>query len=324
MPTSQKTYIGVLASRDADKSNINLINIFKELFENQETRDKFSSDFHFIITGGTYGRIFGGYPGVALTNDVREWLAECSTPLPRTEEGGVVILSNLVCQHKIDIVWMLFEPNTIHWQRQENLALMRLCDQWHVKKLMNVNSIKMWFNNECSSDAKRNSQDFPLTLKLRSGIPIQFSRDAQQSPPRNNLKKFEDMTIALIAHNEMKGRMIDFAIDHEGELNKFKQIITTRTTGNQIQEVTDNLAGKIIKCLTGPKGGDIEIATEIIYNKCHVIIFFIDPLNPHPHIEDIRVISEACMINDQAIMITNESHARDFMRRIVRGKDGLS
>ncbi len=325
MPQSnQKTYIGVLASRDSDTPNKNLISIFNRLFaDDKQARDNFSGKFHFVITGGTYGRIFAGYDKVNLNSDVENWLRGCSTWLPRTEEGGVIILSKLICQRKIDLVWMLFEPNTIHWQRQENMALMRLCDQWHAKKLMNFNSIEMWFNNEKDFDTQRNLQELPLTLKLRSDRNIIFG-NAHESPSRNKLKEFEGMTIALIAHDAMKEKMIDFAVDHENELNKFKKIITTQTTGKKIEEVTDHFKEKITKCLTGPKGGDIEIATEIIYNECHVVIFFIDPLHPHPHIEDIRVISQACMINDQAIVITNESHARDFMRRVVRGRDRFS
>lgn len=319
---NRRTYIGVLASRDADSPNVKLIKIFNEYFNDQRKRDEFSSNFHFMITGGTYDRILNGtdnYPGI--NSSLRDWFIRSSTPLPNTFEGGIIVLSNLICQNMCSIVWTFFEPNTIHWQRQENLALMRLCDQWHIKKFMNAKSVETWLKNETQLDSHRNLQPFPPKLKLRNpGYTIDFI--SKNDPPQEKTN-FKDMTIALIAHNAMKERMIEFAIDHEADLDKFKFILTTRTTGNKVAEVTDLLERKMIKCLTGPKGGDIQIAAEIIYNKCDIVIFFIDPLNPHPHIEDIRVVSEACMINDHAIMITNEAHAREFMTRIVREKDEL-
>lgn len=133
------------------------------------------------------------------------------------------------------------------------------------------------------------------------------------------------MTIALIAHNEMKSRMIDFAIDHQTELNRFGTILATGTTGREVASATSRtIDEKMVRHHSGPKGGDIEIATAILYNKCDLVIFFVDPLNPHPHIEDIRTVFQACMVNDQVVMITNEVHAREFMSRVVRGNDSLT
>lgn len=131
-------------------------------------------------------------------------------------------------------------------------------------------------------------------------------------------KTFKDMTIALIAHDEMKERMMSFAIDHEYELSKFGTILATGTTGREVEAATSL---KIYRYHSGPKGGDIEIATEVILGRCHIVIFFIDPLNPHPHIEDIRTVFEACMLREKVIIITNEMHAREFMTRVVRGKE---
>jgi methylglyoxal synthase len=136
-------------------------------------------------------------------------------------------------------------------------------------------------------------------------------------------KEFKDMTIALIAHNEMKTRMVEFAVDHEQELNKFGTILATGTTGREVAGSTTSLLKKMVRHHSGPKGGDIEIATAILAGQCDVVIFFIDPLSPHPHIDDIRVVFQACMVSDRVVMITNEMHAREFMSRTVRGIDRL-
>ena len=91
----------------------------------------------------------------------------------------------------------------------------------------------------------------------------------------------------------MKGRMTDFANQYENELSQFRRILATGTTGNEVQNVCKKLKNSIILCKSGPKGGDIEIATEILFGCCNIVIFFIDPLNPHPHIDDIRVVLSA-------------------------------
>ena len=132
--------------------------------------------------------------------------------------------------------------------------------------------------------------------------------------------EFTQMTIALIAHDDMKSRMVEFAIDFEPELSLFARILTTGTTGRQVTDAVPKLEKekKIYRYHSGPKGGDIEIATEILLGRCHVVVFFVDPLHPHPHIEDIRVVFGACMIRDQVRMLTNEMQAREWMGRVVR------
>jgi methylglyoxal synthase len=85
--------------------------------------------------------------------------------------------------------------------------------------------------------------------------------------------------VALIAHDEMKKRMIDFAIDHEDELNAFGRIIATGTTGREVAAATSRrIENKLIRCHSGPHGGDIELATAILYGCCDLVIFFVDPL----------------------------------------------
>ncbi|HLP60563.1 MAG TPA: methylglyoxal synthase, partial [Candidatus Deferrimicrobium sp.] len=162
----------------------------------------------------------------------------------------------------------------------------------------------------------------PVNLPLKHNVLKDF-RNLFQVGSKNE-KEFKDMTIALIAHDEMKPRMIDFAVDYETELKKFNKILATGTTGREVAAATSKeLDNKLFRCHSGPKGGDIEIAAAILYGLCDVVIFFIDPLNAHPHIEDIRVVFQACMMNQNVIIITNEMHAREFMARVVRNNDKI-
>jgi len=332
----RKTLIGVLASNDDRRPNASLGSIFTHLYHHP-ARDRLAP-FHFVITGGTWDRIFQGDDRLdlpPLDPNVAAWLKERATALPSASKGGVILLSYLITQRLCSIVWPFYAANGNHWQRHENLAFLRLCDQWHVKRLMNRGSVLMWLDCEAEADRNRNLQVVPLDLSLeRLGnerVPIGLDPRPESPPSKSRAlipslkpkeKKFREMTIAVIAHDEMKSRMIEFAIDHEAELQKFGTILATGTTGREVAAATSQkIHDQMIRYHSGPKGGDIEIATAILYGLCDVVIFFVDPLRPQPHVEDVRVVFEACMITDHVVMITNEMHAREFMSRIVRDRN---
>lgn len=295
-----------------------------------------------------------------ITNHTKEiLLTKCGvTRLLPYKKGGVTILSYFITQRLCSIIWPLFSPAEHHLRRPENLAQWRLCDQWQVKRLTNSGSIRAWFYNEAQSDINRNKQTRPLKLILRKGnrqqttyifekntrdfsFPyyeikkIQQGKDAglmdidiidyiaKHQTPEMFPKEFARMTIALIAHDEMKERMVAFVIEHEWELVKFDTILATGTTGREVSAISPAIAEKVYGYHSGPKGGDIEIATEILFGQCHIVIFFVDPLHPHPHIDDIRTVFESCMLQKGVIIITNETHCREFMKEVVRGKTEL-
>jgi len=339
---SKKTIIGVLASHDDMPINEDLASFFLTVYEKRVEMiyENLIDNFHFVFTGGTYDRIFGnGYSSPLLADAVRRFFTTppncCITRIAPAREGGIIFLSYLVTQRMCSIVWPFFAPNEAHWLRPENLAFLRLCDQWRAKKLMNRGSLLSWLFQESNFDANRNRRPIGvLSAYVDSKPPIETGDANVTRVIENNVLNrftnldFSQKTIALIAHNEMKSRMIEFATDHEMELRKFKKIIATGTTGKQVAEAISlgtirrargtSGTNDVILCNSGPKGGDIEIAHDILKDKCDVVIFFLDPLNPHPHIDDIRVVFQACMMKKDVIMITNEMHARDFMTRVVR------
>lgn len=354
----KKTYIGVLSSHDEIEVNRSLINVLDNICLSPRS----IKNFHFIFTEGTFKRVF---EGDTINNETlkpvrqetrRILLDECGvTVLPGFRHGGVTIMSYFITSRLCSIIWPFFSPIEHHWRRPENLAQWRLCDQWNVKRLANAGSVYCWYHTQAEEDAKRNLQTCPPQLMLRKGAKdeaifsfkkekIEFSNETyefnktvidKKKAPVNFmddpigekflLKPFEEMTVALIAHDEMKQRMISFAIDHEWELEKFATVLATGTTGREVAAVTSNALGdKIYRYHSGPKGGDIEIATEILFQRCHVVFFFVDPLHPHPHIDDIRTVFEACMIRKNVLIFTNEMHAREFMSKVVRGKEYCS
>jgi len=96
-------------------------------------------------------------------------------------------------------------------------------------------------------------------------------------------------TIALIAHDGKKAEMVGFVKDHIELLRKAK-LVATGTTGTYIQQT--GLAVELK--LSGPKGGDAQIAALAAEGKIAGIIFFRDPLGKHPHEPDIQMLMRIC------------------------------
>ncbi len=99
-------------------------------------------------------------------------------------------------------------------------------------------------------------------------------------------------TLALIAHDEKKTDMLAFVNQNKAKLAKFN-LIATKTTGMLIREKV----GLQVKCyLSGPLGGDAEIAALVAKGKVDAVIFLIDPLNAHPHDPDIHTLMRVCNV----------------------------
>lgn len=346
----RKTIIAVLAGYDSVKKNNDLIQVFQDLYNSPKDREVLQR-FHFVFTEGTFHRVVAGDNHGEIHGEdtlrhmrdaVREFiLRECGvTVLPGWTRCGVTILANMIVERQCSVVWPFLSPITAHWLSPEYNALMRLCDLWNAKRLMNAESVKDWFRNEAKRDVKRNPQKAPnVPLKIRLGSlesdgawPVAKRRKNNAYydiaiPKRTRddgfYTRFGEQTIALIAHDDMKQRMIDFAIEYEDELCGFNRVLTTGRTGEEVQNACRRLRaqGTIRRYLTGSKGGDIEIATEILLDRCHVVVFFIDPLHPHPHIDDVRAVFGVCMAEiegNDVRLLTNELHAREWMEGAVR------
>jgi len=103
------------------------------------------------------------------------------------------------------------------------------------------------------------------------------------------------MEIAIIAHDGMKAEMVQF-------LNKNKEIlikehiklIATGTTGSKAEK-----AGfKVKKMLSGPLGGDAQIAARVAEGKTKMVFFFKDPLASHAHEADINMLIRVCDVHN--------------------------
>ena len=99
------------------------------------------------------------------------------------------------------------------------------------------------------------------------------------------------MKLAVIAHDGKKADMVAFIMKR---LDFFKrvQIIATGTTGKHIEH-----AGLSVTCLkSGPLGGDAQIASLIAEGEIDGVLFFIDPLDVHPHQVDVHMLLRICNV----------------------------
>lgn len=92
--------------------------------------------------------------------------------------------------------------------------------------------------------------------------------------------------IALIAHDNMKADMREWAAYNRHRLVEH-QLFATATTGRILQE---DLALEVTCFRSGPYGGDQQIGARIAEGEIDLLVFFWDPLQPHPHDPDVKAL----------------------------------
>ena len=114
------------------------------------------------------------------------------------------------------------------------------------------------------------------------------------------------MEIAIIAHDGKKAEMVQFLNEHKAVFSKKEiSLISTGTTGIKVEK-----AGfKVLKLLSGPIGGDAQIAARVAEGKCDMVLFFRDPLEKHPHEPDVLMLLRLCDVHDVPLA-TNPATAK--------------
>lgn len=111
-------------------------------------------------------------------------------------------------------------------------------------------------------------------------------------------------TIALIAHDGRKAEMVNFVKDYHDILKGMK-LIATGTTGTYIERT----GLEVTKKLSGPQGGDAQIAAMAAEGELAGILFFRDPLGKHPHEPDVQMLLRICDVHDVPLA-TNPATAK--------------
>lgn len=98
--------------------------------------------------------------------------------------------------------------------------------------------------------------------------------------------------IALIAHDNKKQDMLQWA-DYNRALLAGHELVATATTGRLLQEA---LRLPVTVLRSGPFGGDLQIGGRIADGEIDLLIFFWDPLEPHPHDPDVKALLRVAVL----------------------------
>jgi methylglyoxal synthase len=118
--------------------------------------------------------------------------------------------------------------------------------------------------------------------------------------------------LALIAHDNLKSKMVDWVHHHKNKLSQFN-LSATSTTGTRIEA---EVGLPVIKYKSGPMGGDQQIGAAIAEGNIHCVIFFWDPLAPHPHDVDVKALLRIAAVYDIP-MACNEASATLIIQGLV-------
>ena len=114
-------------------------------------------------------------------------------------------------------------------------------------------------------------------------------------------------TIALVAHDNKKPDMLDWARFNRDTLTKH-MLVATGTTGALLER---ELHLRVQKLRSGPLGGDQQIGAKIAEGDIDAVVFFWDPLEPHPHDADVKALLRIAVVYN--IPIACNRSTADFL-----------
>jgi methylglyoxal synthase len=120
------------------------------------------------------------------------------------------------------------------------------------------------------------------------------------------------MRLALIAHDEKKPEMVDFATDYEATLSA-QDLIATGTTGGRLNEATGL---EVTPLVSGPLGGDLMIGSEVATGDCGAVVFFRDPMTAQPHEPDVSALLRICDVHGVPLA-TNRASAEALVEGVL-------
>jgi methylglyoxal synthase len=101
-------------------------------------------------------------------------------------------------------------------------------------------------------------------------------------------------SLALIAHDNKKVDLVAWSTFNRDTLGQF-HLAGTRHTARLIR---NKIGLEVEELLSGPEGGDSQIAARVAEGRIDAVFFFVDPLSAQPHDPDIRALLRVCNVHN--------------------------
>jgi methylglyoxal synthase len=110
--------------------------------------------------------------------------------------------------------------------------------------------------------------------------------------------------IALVAHDNCKRDLVEWVTWNHTVLLRH-ELICTGTTGKLVEEALTSVARmeygsdqvvEVTRLKSGPLGGDQQLGAMIAEGRVDFIIFFWDPMEPHPHDVDVKALLRIAVV----------------------------
>ncbi|RPI06399.1 MAG: methylglyoxal synthase, partial [Zetaproteobacteria bacterium] len=99
---------------------------------------------------------------------------------------------------------------------------------------------------------------------------------------------------ALVSHDHKKVDLLAWANYNRDTLRRFR-LVATATTGRLLKE---KVGIDVETVLSGPHGGDVQIAAQVGSRGVDAVFFFVDPLTAQPHDPDIQALMRVCNVHN--------------------------
>jgi methylglyoxal synthase len=257
---------------------------------------------HFVVVGRTLDAIerhqlLPDYPSVER--------------FPYGREGGLMMLVSRIVEtdpaRNLDAVIYLMDPVDPSSNFPEALALKRQCVIHGKPFLSTLAGAREWFELEA----------------LAAGAPPDRALDPIFEPAGER--------IALIAHDAMKPRMLALAEQHFELLDRFAMRYATGTTGGLLNQLARRIKGEtaganwVTPFLSGPLGGDAQIAELILRRQCRRVLFLEDPHVARQHEADIQLLERAARtVTDYATCSSDANGAGRWLRLLGLRAGGVA